>query len=126
MLSSLITTLLVINALVLIVLIIVLQRGPEGGIGSALGSGNSSGIFGASGGVNIIVKLTWIFGLSFIVLAAASTWVKTRDRFAVGRELDSLESHQPAETPTPNLSSSPTPKNNDQKPAVPEAPADKK
>lgn len=89
MLVGLLTTLLVLVSLVLIVLIVALQHGNEGGIGSAFGGGNSAGFFGASGGVALIVRATWIFGASFFVLSTALAWVKTYDKFGVTRELES-------------------------------------
>ncbi|NBO39079.1 preprotein translocase subunit SecG [bacterium] len=97
MLVGLLTALLVFVSVVLIVLIVALQHGNEGGIGSAFGGGNSAGFFGASGGVALIVRATWIFGTAFFCLSTALAWVKTHEKFAVGRELDSALSV----TPTP-------------------------
>jgi preprotein translocase subunit SecG len=102
MLVGLLTALLVFVSIVLIVLIVALQHGNEGGIGSAFGGGNSAGFFGASGGVALIVRATWIFGASFFVLSTALAWVKTYDKFGVTRELESVISEgveAPAETP---------------------------
>lgn len=90
MLSTLLTTLLVIDCFVMILLIIALQQGNEGGIGSAFGSENSSGFFGASGGVTFIVRATWVAGVLFFVLSTSLAWVKTRQHFGVGKELESL------------------------------------
>ncbi len=97
MLVGLLTALLILVSVVLIVLIIALQHGNEGGIGSAFGGGNSAGFFGASGGVALIVRATWIFGAAFFVLSTALAWVKTHEKFGVTRELDSALSA----TPTP-------------------------
>lgn len=97
MLVGLLTALLVFVSLVLIVLIIALQHGNEGGIGSAFGGGNSTGFFGASGGVAYIVRATWIFGAAFFGLSTALAWVKTHEKFGVTRELDSALTV----TPTP-------------------------
>ena len=88
MLSGLLTALLILVALVLMVLVIVLQQGSEGGIGTAFGSGNSAGFFGASGGVSLIVRATWICGALFFGLSTALAWVKTREHFGVSREID--------------------------------------
>lgn len=103
MLVGLLTALLVFVSLVLIVLIIALQHGNEGGIGSAFGGGNSAGFFGASGGVALIVRATWIFGAAFFFLSTALAWVKTHEKFGVSRELDSALSV----TPTPAQVASP-------------------
>ncbi|MFZ9520141.1 MAG: preprotein translocase subunit SecG [Silvanigrellaceae bacterium] len=105
MLVGLLTALLVFVSLVLIVLIIALQHGNEGGIGSAFGGGNSAGFFGASGGVALIVRATWIFGAAFFFLSTALAWVKTHEKFGVSRELDSALSV----TPTPAQVASPAP-----------------
>ena len=90
MLSGLLTVLLIAVALILILLIIALQHGNEGGIGSAFGSGNSAGFFGASGGVSLITRATWGFGFAFFVIAMSLAWVKTHNHFGVGREIDGL------------------------------------
>jgi preprotein translocase subunit SecG len=123
MLSGLLTVLLIFVALVLIVLIIVLQHGNEGGIGSAFGSGNSAGFFGASGGVSLIIRATWIFGALFFATAMALSWVKTREHFGVGREIKGLlgSDPSPAASPTPGVSVSPVGSQN----AAPAAPGDK-
>jgi preprotein translocase subunit SecG len=105
MLVGLLTALLVFVSIVLIVLIVALQHGNEGGIGSAFGGGNSAGFFGASGGVALIVRATWIFGAAFFGLSTALAWVKTHEKFGVTRELDSALSA----SPTPGVMVSPTP-----------------
>jgi protein translocase SecG subunit len=81
MLSSILMTLLIINGFILIFLIIVMQQGNEGGLGGSFGSGNTGGFFGASGGVAIIVRATWIFGFLFFLLATSTAWVKTYDKY---------------------------------------------
>jgi preprotein translocase subunit SecG len=90
MLSGLLTFLLIAVALILILLIIALQHGNEGGIGSAFGSGNSAGFFGASGGVSLITRATWGFGFAFFAISMSLAWVKTHDHFGVGREIEGL------------------------------------
>ena len=105
MLVGLLTALLIFVSVVLIVLIVALQHGNEGGIGSAFGGGNSAGFFGASGGVTLIVRATWIFGAAFFGLSTALAWVKTHEKFGVTRELDSALSA----TPTPAVPPASTP-----------------
>jgi protein translocase SecG subunit len=99
MLVGLLTALLLFVSVILIVLIIALQHGNEGGIGSAFGGGNSAGFFGASGGVALIVRATWIFGAAFFFLSTALAWVKTHEKFGVSRELDATLSATPTATP---------------------------
>lgn len=88
MISTLLTTLLVIDSLVLIFLVVALQQGNEGGMSSSLGSGNSQGFFGASGGVQGIIRATWICGVLFFVLAMSAAWTKTREHYAVKSNLE--------------------------------------
>lgn len=76
-LETFLTVLLVLDALIIILLVIFLQSGNEGGIGSAFGAGNSAGFFGASGGVSFIVKGTWVAGALFFVLSLTLSKVKT-------------------------------------------------
>jgi protein translocase SecG subunit len=108
MLSAILTVLLILNVLILLVLVTVFQHGNEGGIGSSLGGGNSSGFFGASGGVNIIVRATWVAGISFFVLSISLAWLKTNESFGVSKEIDSLleESSAPAVSPAPEATPS--------------------
>ena len=110
MLTGLLTFLLAVIVIVLIVLIIVLQHGNEGGIGSAFGSGNSTGFFGATGGVSLIVRATWIFGALFFVVSMLLSWVKTHEHFGVGREIKGLLGSEPAATSPVAPGASTTPK----------------
>jgi preprotein translocase subunit SecG len=109
MLVGLLTALLIFVSVVLIVLIVALQHGNEGGIGSAFGGGNSAGFFGASGGVALIVRATWIFGAAFFGLSTALAWVKTHEKFGVTRELDSALSATPTPGVVPAASPASTP-----------------
>jgi preprotein translocase subunit SecG len=88
MLSAFLSTLLILDAFILIILIIVLQHGNEGGFGGAFGGGNTSGFFGASGGVGFIIKATWVCGTLFFLLAGASAWVKTHNTYGVRNEIE--------------------------------------
>lgn len=88
MISTLLTTLLIINALVLIILIIALQQGNEGGLGGAFGGGNTTGFFGATGGVKLIVRATWICGVLFFILAISLSWKKTHDKYELKNQLE--------------------------------------
>jgi preprotein translocase subunit SecG len=108
MLSGLLTALLILVALVMIVLVIVLQQGNEGGIGTAFGSGNSAGFFGASGGVTLIVRATWICGALFFGISTTLAWVKTHQHFGVSREIDDvLKNNPPASKTAPAAAAAP-------------------
>lgn len=86
--STVLMVLLILNAFILLVLIIVFQQGNEGGLGGALGGGNTTGFFGASGGVGFIVKATWVAGVTFFCLALGTAWYKTYERYELKQELD--------------------------------------
>jgi len=100
MISSILTTLLIIDSILLIFLIVVFQQGNEGGLGGAFGGGNTTGFFGASGGVKLIVRMTWICGALFFLLATASSWVRTHDRYALKNQLEKVL-ETPVENPLP-------------------------
>ena len=98
------TILLVLDVIVLIILVVGLQHGTEGGIGSTFGSGNSAGFFGASGGVTFIVRATWLAGALFFGLSTTLAFVSTREHFGAGREINKL-----LQTTQPATPASPTP-----------------
>lgn len=52
---------------VLLVLIILLQPSKSGDIGSMFGGGSSESVFGSSGAVPFLVKMTRLFGLIFVI-----------------------------------------------------------
>lgn len=88
MILTLLTTFLILDAIVLFFLILVFQHGNEGGFGGSLGGGNSTGMFGASGGVKFITRATWICGALFFILALSTSWVKTHDRYALKNDIE--------------------------------------
>ncbi|MBX9703954.1 MAG: preprotein translocase subunit SecG [Silvanigrellaceae bacterium] len=90
MMSTILNTLLIIDALVIVFLVIVLQHGNEGGIGSSFGGGNASGFFGASGGVGFIAKATWVCGVLFFVLALSTSWFSTHEKYATGTKIQKI------------------------------------
>ncbi|MYG82324.1 MAG: preprotein translocase subunit SecG, partial [Candidatus Dadabacteria bacterium] len=52
---------------ILLVLIILLQPSKSGDIGSMFGGGSSESVFGSSGAMPFLVKMTRLFGLIFVV-----------------------------------------------------------
>ncbi len=52
---------------VLIVLIILLQPSKSGDIGSMFGGGSSESVFGSSGAMPFLVKMTRLLGLLFVI-----------------------------------------------------------
>lgn len=104
MISTFLTTLLIIDAVVLIFLVVVFQHGNEGGIGGSLGGGNSSGFFGATGGLKTIVQATWICGILFFALAMTTAWVRTHERYKLKGDVEkSLTATPTTETAAPVL-----------------------
>ncbi len=88
MILTFLTTLLIINAIVLFFLVLILQHGNEGGMGASLGGGNSTGMLGASGGVKLIVRATWICGTLFFILALTTSWIRTHERYSMANEIE--------------------------------------
>lgn len=114
MILTLLTTLLIIDALVLIFLIIALQQGNEGGLGGAFGGGNSAGFFGATGGVKLIVQATWVCGILFFVLAMSTSWLKTHNKYDIKNQLEkSLVTPSASVSTTPPAQSFPNQSNVD-------------
>lgn len=88
MLSTVLTVFLILDLILLLIFIIGLQQGTDGGMAATLGgSGNTGGFFGASGGIDLIVGLTWILGLGFFALSLSLAWVKTNEYYSVSSEL---------------------------------------
>ncbi len=52
---------------VLLILIILLQPSKSGDIGSMFGGGSSESVFGSSGAMPFLVKMTRLFGLIFVI-----------------------------------------------------------
>lgn len=52
---------------ILLVLIILLQPSKSGDIGSMFGGGSSESVFGSSGAMPFLVKMTRLFGLIFVI-----------------------------------------------------------
>ena len=50
-----------------VILLVMLQSGKGGDIGSAFGVGNSQSLFGASGTAPVLVKLTAVFAILFVI-----------------------------------------------------------
>ncbi|MFZ1862583.1 MAG: preprotein translocase subunit SecG, partial [Polyangiales bacterium] len=55
-----------------LILVVLLQSGKGGGLGSAFGGGTSQQIFGGAGAGNLLTRLTAIFAFAFMGL---SVWL---------------------------------------------------
>ena len=73
----LLTTLFVINCLVLL-LVILIQQGKAGDMASAFGGGSSQAAFGARTGATLLTKVTWVCASLFFVGALALSIVSSR------------------------------------------------
>jgi len=54
---------------VVLILVVLLQAGRGGGLGTALGGGSSQSVFGGSGGADFLTKLTQGLAIGFMVCA---------------------------------------------------------
>ena len=54
---------------IFMVLVILMQAGKGGGLGSALGGGASQTVFGGGGGADIMAKITQAFAFTFMIAA---------------------------------------------------------
>jgi preprotein translocase subunit SecG len=72
MLVTLITTVHIVTA-VFMILVVLVQGGNQGGIGAAFGGGNSSAVFGAAGATTFLGKLTYAAAAIFMVTSISLT-----------------------------------------------------
>jgi len=66
-----------ILAAVFMILVVLLQGGNQGGVGAALGGGNSTSAFGATGATSFFGKLTYGAAVVFMVSSVWLTVLKT-------------------------------------------------
>ena len=59
------------------ILVVLLQGGNQGGMGAALGGGNSTSAFGATGATSLFGKLTYIAAVIFMVSSVWLTVIKS-------------------------------------------------
>jgi preprotein translocase subunit SecG len=76
MLVGLLTTLLVIDGL-LLVLFILIQKG-KGDMGLSAFGGGAQTLFGGSGGQDIFQKITWVLGVIFMVGSLGLSIIKSK------------------------------------------------
>ena len=88
---------------VLLVLIILLQPSKSGDIGSMFGGGSSESVFGSSGAMPFLVKMTRLLGLLFVItsLFLGYTSVKSTTGSVVEKSPSGVfeELSQPSEEP---------------------------
>lgn len=59
---------------VVLILVVLLQAGRGGGLGTALGGGASQSVFGGSGGADFLARLTQGLAIGFMVCAVYLAW----------------------------------------------------
>jgi len=62
------------------ILVVLVQGGPQGGIGAAFGGGNSQSFFGASGATTLLGKLTYLAAVIFIFTSIMLTRQRIGER----------------------------------------------
>lgn len=76
---------------VLLVLIIILQPGKGGDIGSAFGGGGAGSAFGPRGPTNVLQQATTAVAVLFMFTSISLAWFSSRDVLAGGSRDDLLE-----------------------------------
>lgn len=87
---------------VVLVIVVLLQSGKEGGLGFAGGGGSSQTVFGSSGGANFFTKFTSGAAVVFMLTSIALTVMKAGKRTSVfenAATTQSAPSAMPATTP---------------------------
>jgi len=68
-----------------LILVVLLQSGKGGGLGSAFGGGTSQQIFGGAGAGNLLTRLTAIFAFAFMGLSVWLAFLSTTGEQALER-----------------------------------------
>jgi preprotein translocase subunit SecG len=113
MANFLIGTLVVFHFLVgiFLVLIVLMQRTKEGGMGAAFGAGVTESLFGASSG-NVLTRITvWTAAIFFVTSLSLAVVFSRSGSSSIGRgalqQVPSLQPAQPAGTLTPQGTATP-------------------
>ncbi|MGD8607455.1 MAG: preprotein translocase subunit SecG [Myxococcales bacterium] len=68
-----------------LIMVVLLQSGKGGGLGSAFGGGTSQQIFGGAGAGNLLTRLTAIFAFAFMGLSVWLAFLSTTGEQALDR-----------------------------------------
>ena len=82
---------------ILLILVVLLQRGKGSDIGAALGGGGSNTVFGGRGAGNFLTKLTTGAAVTYMLTSLSLSYVSTQD-VTVFDSPEQLEEPIPAET----------------------------
>jgi preprotein translocase subunit SecG len=113
--ETLITTVHIIVALFLI-LVVLVQAGNAGGVGAAFGGGNSSGVFGATGANQLLSRLTYVAAGIFMTTSIVLTVMQGKaGKTGLQQKLEAASptaapaTTAPAEVPAPAQPAAPAP-----------------
>lgn len=84
-----------------LILVVLLQSGKGGGLGSALGGGASQQIFGGAGAGNLLTRLTSGFAFTFMVLSVLLAYLSSSGEQALDRAVREQTVKQEAATEAP-------------------------
>lgn len=86
---------------IFMILVVLLQGGNQGGVGAALGGGNSTSTFGATGATSFFGKLTYAAAAIFMISSVWLTVLKTSESdIGLSDKLkEATEQTTPASTP---------------------------
>ena len=93
-----------VTAALFIICIVLLQGGSSGGLGAGLGggSGGSQSMFGASGPVNFLSKMTYVFALIFMITSISLTIMQgTNYDIGLKERLQEASESKPNDNATP-------------------------
>lgn len=79
-----------------LILVVLLQSGKGGGLGSAFGGGASQQIFGGAGAGNLLTRLTAAFAFAFMVLSVLLAFLSTSGEQALDRAVRGQAAEQEA------------------------------
>jgi preprotein translocase subunit SecG len=84
-----------------LILVVLLQSGKGGGLGSALGGGASQQIFGGAGAGNLLTRLTSGFAFTFMVLSVLLAYLSSSGEQALDRAVREQTAKQEAAAEAP-------------------------
>lgn len=79
-----------------LILVVLLQSGKGGGLGSAFGGGASQQIFGGAGAGNLLTRLTAVFAFAFMALSVWLAFLSTTGEQALDRAVRDQSAAQEA------------------------------
>lgn len=91
-----------VMACLVLILVVLLQRGKGSDVGAALGGGGSNTVFGSRGAGNFLTKLTTGSAIVFMVtsLSLAYSGSRSSDLLDMGDEILEIEVEREADTPS--------------------------